>query len=99
MNAPQSAKAAPAKILLRYDDLPYGTRFCYEGGTRIFVKLIDSGDGCGTIARWRGYDSSRVMQELFIADDSREKRERLIVQVIDNPLESFKDSYPGFNAS
>ncbi len=70
--------------LRKFDDLPLGTRFRYQGeGDQPVWVILENGFGYGKVAKWKGADDSHKLQVLCSAAESEQARFDLIVAVVD----------------
>jgi hypothetical protein len=82
----QKTPQALTQKLCLYDTLPYGTRFRYQNGDKLWVKLPDysaSDVRTGLIAEWMGFDAGHLAQSLCSLADTEEERKRMSVIVVD----------------
>jgi hypothetical protein len=88
---------AITQVLHLYDTLPYGTRFRYQDGGKLWVKLPDNSSSdarTGMIAEWTGFDAGRLAQSLCSLADTEEERKGMFVIVVDVTQADLQRSFP-----
>ena len=88
---------ALTQVLHLYDTLPYGTRFRYQDGGDLWVKLPDYSSSdvrTGLIAKWSGFDAGHLAQSLCSLAETEEERKTMHVIVVDVTHADLQKAFP-----